>query len=119
MPLYEMVCIAAHNQEYARIKALVSLTASHIMNAGGVVRKIESWGTHVLPHRMHRHSVTHKLGDYWSLHFDTSPRTLRSLNRVLRQDPLVVRWTILRQGQKIEDVAAKGRSLIHPGDQFL
>jgi hypothetical protein len=38
------------------------------------------------------------------MHFDTSPRTLRSLNSIMRSDPRVIRWTMLKLGEKIEDV---------------
>ena len=38
------------------------------------------------------------------MHFDTSPRTLRSLNTIMRSDPRVIRWTMLKLGEKIEDV---------------
>ncbi|KAK7053367.1 hypothetical protein VNI00_003993 [Paramarasmius palmivorus] len=82
------------------------------MNSGGVVRKIDSWGTRVLPQRMKRHKQIYGLGDYWTLHFDASPRTIQSLNKIMRQDPLVVRWTVLKLGSKVEDIAAKGRSTI-------
>ncbi|KAF8919786.1 ribosomal protein S6 [Mucidula mucida] len=109
MPLYQMVCIAAHTASYQSIKHLVTQSALQILNNGGVVRKIDSWGTHTLPYRMGQHH----LGDYWSLHFDTSPRVLTDLNRFLRRDPLVLRWTILKQGEKLEDVSRKGRRLIH------
>ncbi|KIY66884.1 ribosomal protein S6, partial [Cylindrobasidium torrendii FP15055 ss-10] len=108
MPLYQMVCIAAHTSEYARVKTLVSQTAMHIINRGGVVRNIESWGTHTLPYKMKQQ----QLGDYWSVHFDTSPRTLQTLNNFLRRDPLVLRWTMLKQAEKLEDVAKKGRQII-------
>ena len=38
------------------------------------------------------------------MHFDASPRTLRSLNGIMRNDPRVIRWTMLKLGEKIEDV---------------
>ena len=38
------------------------------------------------------------------MHFDTSPRTLHSLNSIMRIDPRVIRWTMLKLGEKIEDV---------------
>ncbi|KAL0072462.1 hypothetical protein AAF712_000225 [Marasmius tenuissimus] len=82
------------------------------MNSGGVVRKIDSWGTLVLPQRMKRHKVSHRVGDYWTLHFDTSPRTIQTLNKIMRQDPLVIRWTVLRSGSKVEDIAREGRNAI-------
>lgn len=38
------------------------------------------------------------------MHFDTSPRTLKSLNSIMRSDPRVIRWTMLKLGERIEDV---------------
>ncbi|THU96425.1 hypothetical protein K435DRAFT_664535, partial [Dendrothele bispora CBS 962.96] len=46
---------------------------------------------------------------WWTLHFDTSPITVQSLNKIMRQRPLVIRWSILKQGSKVKDVTAKGR----------
>ncbi|KAG7098675.1 hypothetical protein E1B28_000589 [Marasmius oreades] len=88
------------------------------MKSGGVVRKIDSWGTLVLPQRMKRHKTPHRIGDYWTLHFDTSPRTIQSLNKILRQDPLVIRWTVLRCGSKVEDIARQGRVAIQGSDAW-
>ena len=36
--------------------------------------------------------------------FDTSPRILKELGASLRQDPAVIRWTMLKQGEKVEDI---------------
>lgn len=38
------------------------------------------------------------------MQFDTSPRTLHSLNSIMRGDPRVIRWTMLKLGDKLEDV---------------
>lgn len=38
------------------------------------------------------------------MHFYTNPRVLSQLNRRLRMDPMVVRWTFLKLGEKPEDV---------------
>ncbi|KAJ3802945.1 ribosomal protein S6 [Lentinula aff. detonsa] len=112
MPFYQMLCISTHYNEYRHIKQLVTQTCNHIMNNGGVVRKIDSWGTFGLPQRMKRHAGYSNSGDYWALHFDTSPRTLQSLNKIMRQDPLVLRWTVLKLGAKVEDLASEGRKAI-------
>lgn len=101
------------------------------MNAGGVVRKIESWGTMQLPQRMKkkRTNAYEHIGEYvfilwtqsamftfwhsyWSLHCDASPQTLRSLNNFMRRDPRVLRWTVLKLGDRVEDVARQGRKLM-------
>jgi len=104
MPFYRMLCISAHYQKYEHIRELVHLTASHVMDNGGVVRKLTSWGTLSLPQRMHRHKQYFSIGDYWTMHFDASPRTLRSLNMLMKSDPRVIRWTTLKLGEKVEDV---------------
>ncbi|KXN85366.1 30S ribosomal protein S6 [Leucoagaricus sp. SymC.cos] len=115
MPLYQMICIAAHFPEYQHIRSLAQKSATHIMNSGGVVRKIESWGTMQLPQRMKKKRSTaayEYVGDYWSLHCDASPQTLRSLNNFLRRDPRVLRWSVLKLGDRVEDVAKQGRKLL-------
>ncbi|KAF8580447.1 hypothetical protein K439DRAFT_1356839 [Ramaria rubella] len=105
MPLYELLCITTHLKEYRHIKELVKTCATHVMDSGGVVRSLNNWGTRVLPNRMHRHQQWHTIGDYWTMHFDTSPRVLHALNRRLRKDPRVIRWTMTKLGERIEVIA--------------
>ncbi|KAG5648521.1 hypothetical protein DXG03_003132 [Asterophora parasitica] len=116
MPFYQMLCITTHVNEYKHIKELVRQTATHVMNAGGVVRRINSLGTLTLPQRMRRHKVMHSMGDYWTIHFDTAPRTLRSLHSIMRRDPRVIRWTVLKLGDKVEDIAEEGQKALRGGD---
>ncbi|KAM6502199.1 Ribosomal protein S6 [Amanita muscaria] len=117
MPLYQMLCIAVHYPEYQHIKQLVQQTATHVMSSGGAVRTLNSWGTLTLPQRMRRHKVYHQRGDYWTMHFDTSPHTLQSLNKLMRQDPRVIRWTVLNLGSKVENVASEGQKAVKGDSQ--
>ncbi|KAI0812380.1 ribosomal protein S6 [Irpex lacteus] len=112
MPFYQMVCIAAHYKDYAQIKNLVKTCAEHVMQRGGVVRKIESWGTCTLPQRMKK---THEIGDYWAMNFDASPLVLNSLREILHYDPRVLRMTTLKLGDRVEDVVKpKAKTLRDP-----
>ncbi|KAG1716632.1 hypothetical protein ID866_510 [Astraeus odoratus] len=104
MPFYQMVCIASHFREYRHIKDLVTMSARHIMDQGGVVRNIEYWGTQTLPQKMRKRRQVYTIGDYWTMYFDTSPQGLKSLTGLIRRDPRVIRWTMLKQGDKVEDV---------------
>ncbi len=52
------------------------------------------------------------------MQFDTSPRTLPSLNYLMKQDPRVVRWTILKLGTKVEDVTVKGQNIKTDDDDY-
>lgn len=45
------------------IRDLVRSTALHILEHGGQVRSIKSWGTLPLPEKMRRHKVTHSYGE--------------------------------------------------------
>ncbi|KAH9915675.1 ribosomal protein S6 [Fomitopsis serialis] len=104
MPFYQMLCITAHYNEYRPIKELVQRTVQQVWDRGGVVRRLNSWGTKTLPQRMRRHKQYHQIGDYWTMDFDASPRTLRTLNNLMRADPSVVRWTVLKLGDKVENI---------------
>ncbi|KAJ3516435.1 hypothetical protein NLJ89_g1136 [Agrocybe chaxingu] len=111
MPLYEMLCITTHVPQYQPIRELVRQSAMHVMNAGGVVRNLNSWGTRTLPQRMKRHGRPQEVGDYWTMHFDANPTTLKSLNGLMRRDPRVLRWTVLKLADKVEDMAQHGRRI--------
>lgn len=51
---------------------------------------------------------------YWTMHFDASPEKQKSLSKLLRKDPRVVRATVLKMGERIEDVAWKQPKTIIP-----
>ena len=50
------------------IRELVRQSAMHVMNSGGVVRKIDSWGTKTLPQRMKRNGPLHSVGEWVELY---------------------------------------------------
>ncbi|KAG7529409.1 hypothetical protein FFLO_05681 [Filobasidium floriforme] len=109
MPLYELVCIAAHvpppNRE---LHQLITNLSSRVMRTGGVVRDIRNLGSRTLPMRMRRHQQYYTEGDHFSMLFDTSPPVLATLNESLKNDPGVIRWTMLRKGTTIKDLVPKG-----------
>ncbi|TIA90206.1 hypothetical protein E3P99_01676 [Wallemia hederae] len=103
MPVYNILCIAAHYPEIAPIRELLKTTSSMINNGNGVIRTIDFWGTHTLPMRMRRHQEIHDKGDYINMEFVGSPKVLNNLNNLLRLDPRVVRWQTINQGSKVTD----------------
>ncbi|KDQ21726.1 hypothetical protein BOTBODRAFT_150661 [Botryobasidium botryosum FD-172 SS1] len=112
MPLYELFCISTHFAEYRHIKDLVRTTATQVIKNGGVVRTLDYWGTRQLPHRMRRHQQWHGAGDYWSMHYDASPKLMNAVVEQLRQDPRVIRWTTLKRGEAVKDVVGFQESTI-------
>ena len=51
------------------IKDLVTRAATHILDNGGVVRKLDSWGTRTLPQRMRRAKTYYNIGECVSCSF--------------------------------------------------
>jgi small subunit ribosomal protein S6 len=127
--LLDLFFALAYDSVQQHIRELVRQSAMHVMNSGGVVRKINSWGTLALPQKMKRNGPLQNVGEwvewhypclscltphlysYWTLHFDASPRTLRSLNGIMRRDPRVLRWTVLKLADTLEDLAKQGQKM--------
>lgn len=58
--------------------------------------------------------MSNRLCSYWTLYFDASPGTVRSLNRIMRRDPRVIRWTVLKIADNLEALAKQGQKLQVP-----
>lgn len=52
------------------------------------------------------------------MHFDASPKTLKGLHTLLRKDPRVIRWTMLKEGEKVEDVVELREQTIDHSSAF-
>jgi small subunit ribosomal protein S6 len=48
------------------------------------------------------------------MHFDASPEKQKGLSKLLRNDPRIIRATVLKMGERIEDVAWKHPKTIIP-----
>src|SRR5258708_29448511 len=42
---------------------------------------------------------------YWTLHFDASPSLMGEMGKRLREDPRVIRQTVIKMGEKLDDIA--------------
>lgn len=42
---------------------------------------------------------------YWTLSFAASPQNLKGLNNIMRRDPRVLRWTVLKEASTLEKMA--------------
>ncbi|KAK1927042.1 hypothetical protein DB88DRAFT_476484 [Papiliotrema laurentii] len=124
MPLYELFCIAAHNPSSpVYLRQLVEGLAKQIHVNGGVVRDLKNMGVGVsLAQRVRRNQQYHTRGDYFTMLFDTSPKMLKQMNEQLNRDPLVVKWTLLKKGDKLSTLVPSNPFSIHfkdsPGPQL-
>jgi small subunit ribosomal protein S6 len=62
MPFYELVCISRARLNPNMLSDMLRLSATTIINGGGVVRGFQNLGEHDLPYRMKRHQVYHTRG---------------------------------------------------------
>ncbi|CAH1758188.1 3739_t:CDS:2 [Entrophospora sp. SA101] len=104
MGFYELLCITRTGLSHADFTNLVKITATHILERGGVVRGFENWGVLPLPTKTRRHQVYHTNGQFWLMHFDTNPVVLHELRRKLNIDTRVIRGNLVKLGEKLEDI---------------
>ncbi|KAM0792054.1 hypothetical protein ACM66B_004761 [Microbotryomycetes sp. NB124-2] len=108
MPLYELVCVAAHADKLAPIRSLTTTASSLIVKNGGVLRTFDYWGKRQLPQPFYRGQDEPKAlnGHYWTMRFDANPPTVAALNDRLRLDPRVMRYTVLKIGSTLDKVTS-------------
>lgn len=69
------------------------------------MRGVTNWGVFQLPKPFRKHQVTHYTGHHFLLRFDASPRTQHSLRRTMGLDPRLIRYSVVKLGDKLEDIA--------------
>nr|OQO26262.1 hypothetical protein B0A51_07156 [Rachicladosporium sp. CCFEE 5018] len=87
---------------------IVRTSSLLVLNAGGVVRGITNWGTFRLPKPYRKQGATYDSGHYFILRFDSSAKTQHAVRRTLGLDPRLIRYSVVKMGAKLEDVAKVG-----------
>lgn len=87
------------------IKEITRTTGSLILSAGGVVRGITNWGTFLLPKPARKQGATYHQGHYFILRFDSSAKTQHAVRRTLGLDPRMIRYSVVKLGDKLEQGA--------------
>ena len=79
-------------------------TATHILTHGGIIRRIDNHGYHILPYRIKKDKQFYTDAHSWTMYFDTHPGVLDEMHRVLKVDPRVLRYTVVKKGERLEEV---------------
>jgi small subunit ribosomal protein S6 len=88
---------------------IAKTTGSLILNSGGVVRGITNWGTFLLPKPIRKQGgALYHQGHYFIVRFDSSSRTQHSVRKTLRLDPRMLRFSVVKMGSKLEEIAHVG-----------
>lgn len=69
------------------------------------MRGVTNWGVFQLPKPFRKHQVTHYTGHHFILRFDSSPRIQHALRRTMGLDPRLIRYSVVKLGEKLEDIS--------------
>jgi ribosomal protein S6 len=102
MPLFHTILTAKGATPPASLTKLLRVCANEIVSSNGVVRSVENHGIRQLPYRFKaRHANKdgeryYEQGRFISIRFDASPQIMLGVERIIRLDEDVLRYTTLR-----------------------
>lgn len=75
-----------------------------MLDQNGVVRGVTNWGTFLLPKPAKKLQTTHHVGHHFIMRFDASARTQHALRRTMSLDPRLIRYSVVKMGEKFEHI---------------
>ncbi|EMC97802.1 hypothetical protein BAUCODRAFT_66624 [Baudoinia panamericana UAMH 10762] len=106
--LYELIGVVRPGRGVNEIKEITKTTGNIVLSSGGVVRGITNWGTFLLPKPARKQGAIYNQGHYFILRFDSSAKTQHAVRRTLGLDPRMIRYSVVKMGEKLEEIADKG-----------
>ncbi|KAL1302376.1 hypothetical protein AAFC00_002779 [Neodothiora populina] len=114
--LYELIGIVRPGN-LAEVREIAKTTGTQILSAGGVVRGITNWGIFRLPKPARKHKTLHHAGHYFIVRFDSSARTQHAVRRTLGLDPRMIRYSVVKMGDKLSETAGIAGLAEWPGSK--
>ncbi|KXL44032.1 hypothetical protein M433DRAFT_166725 [Acidomyces richmondensis BFW] len=102
--LYELIGVVRPGRGVNEIKEIAKTAGSLVLSSGGVVRGITNWGTFLLPKPFRKQGATYTQGHYFIMRFDSSAKTQHAVRRTLGLDPRMIRYSVVKMGDKLEDI---------------
>ncbi|KAK5731035.1 hypothetical protein LTR15_000973 [Elasticomyces elasticus] len=84
---------------------IAKTTGNIILSRGGVIRGITNWGTFLLPKPARKQGAIYDQGHYFILRFDSGAQTQHAVRRTLGLDPRMIRYSVVKMGSKLEEIA--------------
>ena len=69
------------------------------------MRGYTNWGTFLLPRPTRVHQMRHTEGHYFIMRFDSRGGAQTELRRVLSLDPRMIRFSVVRLGKTLDEIA--------------
>ncbi|XP_058793912.1 small ribosomal subunit protein bS6m [Phymastichus coffea] len=98
MPTYEMPLLLKIMTR-PEIAATLKRTAEAIFDKGGFIRKIDNLGKMATPYKMPVLNQTHKEANYFIIHFDVPPTSLKRLSEECLRDVDIIRLRIYTKNE--------------------
>ncbi|KAL4853681.1 37S ribosomal protein MRP17 [Chlorella vulgaris] len=97
MPLYELFAVAKPALGQAAIGSMMKAVASKVMEQGGVVTDLRSYGERKLAYDIRQPNVRFAKASMWQINFAANPKMLSELDHTLRVDERMLRWLVLKR----------------------
>lgn len=98
--LYELIAVVRPGN-LSEIKEIARTTGQQVLRSRGVIRGITNWGPFLLPKPTTKHQSQHHQGHYFIMRFDSSAETQHSIRRSLGLDPRMIRFSVVKIGDKL------------------
>ncbi|KAK2739817.1 hypothetical protein FQN55_009138 [Onygenales sp. PD_40] len=105
--LYELIAVVRPGSLH-EVKEIARMTGLQILYSGGVIRGITNWGPFRLPKPVTKHQTKYSTGHHFIMRFDSSSQVQNSVLRTLKLDPRMVRFSVVKLGDKLEEIKDVG-----------
>jgi small subunit ribosomal protein S6 len=93
------------------LHSICRTTGNLILSSGGVVRGITNWGVFRLPKPtkgLTRGGTRANAGHYFIVRFDSNAATQAEVKRILKLEPRMLRFSVVKLGTSLEDISKHG-----------
>lgn len=97
MPLYELFCLAKPRIANADLASLMKQAGRIVLNSGGVLTDVKSFGSQKLAYVIKRPGERHAESKMWQITFASKPDCVKELEDTMRLDERVIRWAVLKR----------------------
>ncbi|KAL2841549.1 ribosomal protein S6 [Aspergillus pseudoustus] len=101
--LYELIAIVRPGSLH-EVREIARNTGIQVLRSGGVVRGYTNWGVFSLPKPTTKHQARYTEGHHFIMRFDASGPVQSSVRRTLSLDPRMIRFSVVKLGDKLEEV---------------
>ncbi|KAL1977921.1 hypothetical protein VTN31DRAFT_780 [Thermomyces dupontii] len=101
--LYELIAIVRPGS-VQEVREIARTAGLQVLRSGGVIRGYTNWGTFRLPRPTTKHQARYTEGHHFIMRFDASAPAQAAVQRTLGLDPRMIRFSIIKLGNKLEEI---------------